>query len=187
MLDADVVEWVQHLISPDSPDSLRQGLEHRVGTWREKSRVIKVYDPREIDDLTFETFFKPAPLLFDYLTDHLLANHFFGDEIRLEGFFEDQSNLQVVISQPFISGRHPVWQHLVNVLEAQGLIHEKPGTNKASFWIDGGPVGQVLVTDVHEDNVIVSSSGIAHPIDVHFSFVSRAARLEALRMVGLWD
>ena len=136
---------------------------------------------------TFETFFKPAPLLFDYLTDHLLANHFFGDEIRLEGFFEEQANLQVVISQPFISGRHPVWQQLVEVLEAQGMIHEKPGSNKASFWIDGGPAGQVLVTDVHEDNMIISSSVVAHPIDVHFTFPSRAARLEALKLLGLWD
>jgi len=72
-------------------------------------------------------------------------------------------------------------------LEAQGMIHEKPGSNKASFWIDGGPAGQVLVTDVHEDNVIISSSGVAHPIDVHFTFPSRAARLEALKLLGLWD
>ena len=56
-----------------------QGLEHRVVVPAGTACVIKDYDPRVIDVETFEIFYKPAEHLFDYLTDHLLANHFFGD------------------------------------------------------------------------------------------------------------
>jgi hypothetical protein len=63
-----------------------QGLEHRVVAPIGTNCVIKDYDPRLIDLETFEIFYKPAEHLFDYLTDHLLANHFFGDDIRLTAF-----------------------------------------------------------------------------------------------------
>ena len=63
-----------------------QGMEHRVVAPHGSACVLKDYDPRLIDLETFEVFYKPAEQLFDYLTDHLLANHFFGDDIRLYGF-----------------------------------------------------------------------------------------------------
>ena len=166
-------------------DFIGSGIEHRVAAHREKNRVIKIYDPREIDEQTGETFYKPAALLFDYLTDHLLSNHLFGDDLCLEGFYEDQGNLHLVISQPFVRGKHPSWSQLVDLMQAQGLEHESPGTTKAKFWVDAGDAGRVLVTDVHEDNVIVMASGRGHPIDVHFSFPSRQARIEALTTLGI--
>lgn len=163
-----------------------QGLEHRVVAPSGTSWVLKDYDPRLIDLETFEIFYKPAEHLFDYLTDHLLANHFFGDDIRLYGFYVDQSHLHVLLSQPFIAGRHPNWEEMVALLEEQGLLHERQGSQQSRFWLDGGEAGRVLVTDVHEDNVIVTPSRLAHPIDVHFSFPGRAARLQALQKLGLW-
>jgi hypothetical protein len=60
-----------------------QGLEHRVVAPSGTSWVLKDYDPRLIDLETFEIFYKPAEHLFDSLRGHLLANHFFGDDIRL--------------------------------------------------------------------------------------------------------
>jgi hypothetical protein len=163
-----------------------QGLEHRVVAPLTTARVLKDYDPRVIDLETFEVFYKPAEDLFDYLTDHLLANHFFGDDIRLYGLYVEQSHLHLLISQPFIVGRHPAWDELVELLEAQGLQQQHPGSQQSRFWIDGGDAGKILVTDVHEDNVIVTQSRQAHPIDVHFSFPSKAARLKALQKLGLW-
>jgi Serine/Threonine/Tyrosine Kinase found in polyvalent proteins len=149
-----------------------QGLEHRVVAPLSTARVLKDYDPRVIDLETFEVFYKPAEDLFDYLTDHLLANHFFGDDIRLYGLYVEQSHLHLLISQPFIVGRHPAWDELVELLEAQGLQQQHPGSQQSRFWIDGGDAGQILVTDVHEDNVIVTQSRQAHPIDVHFHFLA---------------
>jgi len=153
-----------------------QGLEHRVVVPAGTACVIKDYDPRVIDVETFEIFYKPAEHLFDYLTDHLLANHFFGDDIRLYGLYVEQSHLHLLLSQPFITGKHPAWDEMVELLEQQGLEHERQGSQQSKFWVDGGDAGRVLVTDVHEDNVIVTPSRQAHPIDVHFSFPGRAAR-----------
>ncbi|MGV3662229.1 MAG: hypothetical protein ACO1TE_18730 [Prosthecobacter sp.] len=149
--------------------------------------MIKDYDPRQIDLETFEVFYKPTDSVFDYLTDLLLANHLFGDDLRLEGFYEDKGCLHVVISQPFVAGRHAQWDELVAALETQGLVHAEPGTAKAHFLMDGGAAGIIRVTDVHEDNVIMSpTTKRAHLIDVHFSFPGREARLTALQNLGLW-
>ncbi len=166
-------------------DRLARGLEHEVAVIREEGLVIKDYDTRQFNDEGYPLN-KPTDCLFDYLTDHLLANHLFGDDIRLRGLYEDDGCLHLVITQPFIHGHHMDWEELVSRLENQGLEHAEPGSAKARFWIDGGPAGKILLTDVHEDNVIVASSGIAYPIDVHFSFRSRQARLAALEALGIW-
>lgn len=166
-------------------DFLGQGIEHRVGLWRERGRVIKDYNSRLFNEETGEVFYKPAELLFDYLTDHLLANHVFDDEVWIEGFYEENGNVHVVISQPYIKGRHPAWADLVRLLENQGLEQESPGTSKARFWYETGIAGRLLVTDAHEDNVLIGQDDIAHPIDVHFSFPGRQARLDALHTLGI--
>lgn len=182
MLEPQVVRWML-----DEAVFVGQGLEHTVVAPLGATCVIKDYDPREIDLETFEVFYKPAEQLFDYLTDHLLANHFFGDDIRLYGLYLEQAHLHLLISQPFVAGRHPDWEEMVALLEDEGLLHERQGSQQSRFWVDGGPAGRILVTDVHEDNVIVTSVQTAHPIDVHFSFPSRAARIEALKRLELWS
>lgn len=165
---------------------IHPGLEHRVGIFRNLGRIIKVYNTRLFDEDTGEVFYKPAELLFDCLTDHLLANHPFGDEVHLEGYYEDCEGVHVVITQPYINGKHwKNWSQLVLKLESQGFEHVSKGSTKASFWMDAGNVGRILVTDMPEDNVVVGSSGMAHPIDVHFSFPGRQARLDALNALGI--
>lgn len=166
-----------------------RGMEHEVGGVHDQKRVLKDYDPKEFDEETGETFFKPTASVFDYLTDLMLANHLFSDDLKLEGFYEEGNNLHIVISQPFVQGQHPKeWEALVENLQRQGLQHEFPGTVKARFLVDGGPAGQIRVTDVHEDNVIMSPlTKMAHLIDVHFSLGGREARLGVLRALGLWN
>lgn len=166
---------------------LHGGLEHEVGVLREERRVMKVYDPRELDEDTWEVFYKPSGSLFDYLTDLMLSNHLFGDDLQLEGFYKEKSHLRVVISQPFVDGTHPDWLTLVGKLEEQGLLQEKPGSTQGRFWVDAGPAGRLLVTDVHEDNVIINPrTGRAELIDVHFSAGGRESRVQVLEALGLW-
>lgn len=162
-----------------------KGIEHSVGLLPGRSLVIKDYDTTLFDEETGTVFYKPAELLFDYLTDHILANHLFGDTVELVGAYEERSFIHLVVTQPFIEGQHPSWANLVHQLRVQGMEHESPGMTKARFWIDGGTAGRLLVTDVHEDNVLISQSGMAHPIDVHFSFPGRQARLNALNTLGI--
>lgn len=187
----DFVERSGLMLEPPSVADLIQrnflgkGIEHLVGLVPGRSVVIKDYDTTLFDEETGTVFYKPAEHLFDYLTDHLLANHFFGDDIYLVGGFVDRGFTHLVVTQPFIEGVHPSWDELVSRLQLQGMEHDSPGTSKARFWIDAGTAGRLLVTDVHEDNVLISHSGVAHPIDVHFSFPSRAARIAALDKLGI--
>lgn len=169
----------------DKENRLAGGVEHEVAVLPEEGLVIKDYDTRLFDDAGYPRY-KPTECLFDYLTDHLLTNHLFGDEIRLRGFYEVDGQFHVVITQPFIQGRHPSWDELVGDLERQGLEQVDPGSGKARFWVDGGPAGRILVTDVHEDNVIIAASNTAYPIDIHFSFPGREARIAALDALGIW-
>jgi hypothetical protein len=172
-------------IFANKENRLSSGVEHEVAVLPEEGLVIKDYDPRLFNDADYP---RPLPTecLFDYLTDHLLANHFFGDDIRLKGFYEVDGHIHILITQPFIQGRHPSWEELVDDLERQGLEQVQPGSNKARFRVDGGPAGLIVVTDVHEDNVIIASLNKAYPIDVHFSFPNREARLAALKALGIW-
>jgi hypothetical protein len=125
--------------------------------------------------------------LFDYLTDCLLANHFFGDDIQLIGFYERSGRLHVITTQPYIDGIHPVWRDLVSGLESQGMLHENRLSKIPNFIFDGGPACQMTVMDLHENNVIQSrESRRFHPIDSHFYFDDRAERVAALKSLGLY-
>ncbi len=144
-------------------------------------RALKDYDPRTFNDETGEVFFKPTDSLFDYLSDHQIVNHVFGDDVRREGFYEHDGSLHVVVSQPFINGRHDKSSAFISRLEQAGLQHD----TGSRFFVDGGPAGILQVIDMHEDNVLFDRLGQAYVIDVHFRFPSRAARIEALKALGL--
>jgi hypothetical protein len=164
-------------------DPLKPGIEHQVGVLRDVTRVIKDYDTRRYNEATGEVFYKPTDSLFDYLTDLLLANHLFGDDIRLEGFCLSDESLHVIISQPFIEGRHVDGITLVQQMTQQGLV---PAHKHGRFIIDAGPAGPLTVTDLHEDNAVLGTqSQLLHPIDVHFIFPGREARLSALKSLDL--
>ena len=167
---------------------LPPGLEHTVGVLRASKRVLKDYDTWLIDEDTGEMAFKPTDSLFDYLTDHLLANHIFGDDIRLEGFYMAEADLHIVVSQPFVEGyRIESSSEFVEKLERQGLRQRTPSATPSNFYIDGGAADRLLITDLTEDNALYAdATGLLHPIDIHFKFPSRKARLIALNALGLY-
>ena len=161
-----------------SQHALKGGKEHKVALINQDGRVIKDLDTQAI----------ATESLFDYLTDHALSNYFFGDDIRLEGFYLKADRLHLVLSQPYVSGRHPDWDTLKSGLEGQGLSHSYPLSRIPAFSMDGGAAGLIEVIDLHENNVILGSqSGWLHPIDAHFYFADRDARQAALRALGLDD
>ncbi|MEN3942990.1 hypothetical protein WJU23_16955 [Prosthecobacter sp. SYSU 5D2] len=162
---------------------LDSGMEHRVGVLIDRGLVLKSYDPRDFNPHTGDIFYKPTDSLFDYLTDHLLSNFVFGDDVHLEGFYEEEETWFIVISQPFIDGRHIQKDALVKVLEDKGL--RDSGSNQ--FKVDGGEAGDLTVTDIHEGNVLFDTDEAAYVIDAHFKFESREARLMALMALGLWE
>lgn len=162
-------------------DFLGFGMEHRVGVLRSSLRVLKSYDPRDFIEEEGEVLNKPTDSLFDYLTDHLLSNYLFGDDVRLEGFYKVREALFIVISQPFIAGKHARLKVMTAALEKLGL--RSLGHNRFEV---GEPGNSLIVTDIHEGNVLIDRGGNPYVIDVHFKFGSRAARLKTLESLGLW-
>ena len=154
---------------------MRGGKEHRVAYLQDEGRVVKVAD---VHALATES-------LYDYLTDLLLCNRFFDDDIQMLGCYEAGERMNLVISQPYVNGTHPDWTELKAGLVAQGLRDPAPRSQGGNFIIDHDVLGAVDVFDLHVNNVIRDASGWLHPIDAHFYFDDRAARNVALQQLGL--
>lgn len=154
---------------------MRGGKEHRVAYLQAEGRVLKVADVRAL----------ATESLYDYLTDLLLCNRFFDDDLQMLGCYEEAERLHLVISQPYVNGNHPDWMELKTGLVAQGMRDPYPRAQGGNFIIDHDILGAVDVFDLHVNNVIRDASGWLHPIDAHFYFDNRVARTEALQKLGL--
>jgi hypothetical protein len=151
------------------------GSEHRVAHVIAAGRVLKDLDAHAI----------ATESIYDYLTDQQLANHFFGDDIRVEGFYQHLGRLHIITSQPFVKGTHPTWPQLKAGLVNQGFVDPSPHGQSGSFILPHPDLGQVDVIDLHTNNAVLGADGSIHPIDVHFYFDSHADRVKALQSLGL--
>ncbi len=156
-------------------DALKGGKEHRVALLPDQNIVLKVADARKL----------ATESLFDYLSDLLLSNHFFDDEIQLLGGTLEGERLQIVITQPYIDGIHPEWEELKAGLIRQNLRDPAPRAKGGNFLLDHDQLGEIDVFDLHPNNVIKDATGWLHPIDAHFYFDNRAARIATLKTLGL--
>lgn len=154
---------------------MRGGKEHRVAYLQAEGRVLKVAD---VHALATES-------LYDYLTDLLLCNRFFDDDLQMLGCYEEDGRLHLVISQPYVNGTHPDWSALKTGLVAQGLLDPYPRAQGGNFIINHDVLGAVDVFDLHVNNVIRDVTGWLHPIDAHFYFDDRDTRTAALQKLGL--
>lgn len=154
---------------------MRGGKEHRVAFLPDEGRVVKDAD---VHALATES-------VYDYLTDLLLSNHYFDDDLQILGFYEDGGRLHLVITQPYVDGTHPEWEELKAGLLAQALRDPHPRSLGGNFILDDDRLGEVNVYDLHVNNVIRDATGWLHPIDAHFYFDDRAARMAALETLGL--
>ncbi len=168
MLDAEGVR------SYMDQHKMKGGSEHRVSHVIDAGRVLKDLDAHAI----------ATESIYDYLTDQQLANHFFGDDIRIEGFYQHLGRLHVITSQPFVKGTHPTWPQLKAGLVNQGFIDPSPCGQSGSFILPHPDLGEVDVIDLHTNNAVLGTDGSIHPIDVHFYFDSHADRVKALQSLG---
>ncbi len=157
-------------------NAMRGGSEHKVAEVIKAGRVLKDLNTGAI----------ATESLFDYLTDHELSNFFFGDDVQIEGFYENDGNLHIVTSQPWIDGPHPSLPVLKNRLEEQGIECESPTGSTGSFIIHDENAGPINLIDIKPDNVVLDVvSGIVQPIDFHFYFDSHAERQQAIDKLGV--
>lgn len=123
--------------------------------------------------------------VYEYLTDLLLSNHFFNDDVQMLGCYEVDGRVHLVTSQPYVDGDHPNWEELKAGLIRQGLRDPYPNSKSGRFIIDDETVGEVDVYDLHVNNVIRDATGRMNPIDAHFYFDDRATRMAVLKALGL--
>jgi hypothetical protein len=93
--------------------------------------------------------------------------------------------LQLVLTQPYIDGIHPEWEDLKAGLIRQNLRDPAPRALGGNFILDHDLLGEIDVFDLHPNNVIQDATGWLHPIDAHFYFDNRAARIAALKTLDL--
>lgn len=155
--------------------AMKGGKEHLVALLPNQNLVLKVADARKL----------ATESLFDYLSDLLLSNHFFDDDIQLLGGTLENERLQIVVTQPYIDGIHPEWEELKAGLVRQNLCDPAPRALGGNFILDHDLLGEVDVFDLHPNNVIQDATGWLHPIDAHFYFDSRAARITVLQKLDL--
>lgn len=170
MLNRDAVLEMQR-----SAEAMKGGKEHRVALLISEDRVIKDADMQAL----------ATESVYDYLTDLLLSNHFFNDDLQMLGCYEVDGRVHMVTSQPYVDGDHPKWTELKGGLVKQGLRDPYPNSQGGNFIIDDETIGEVDVFDLHVNNVIRDEAGRLNPIDAHFYFDDRAARMSALQALGL--
>lgn len=158
-----------------SANPMRGGKEHRVALLPKEGRVIKDAD---VHALATES-------LHDYLTDLLLSNYYFEDDLQMIGCYQAGDRLHLVTTQPYVDGTHPDWPELKAGLMKRGLRDPYPRSQSGVFIIDDLRLGEVDVFDLHPNNVIRDTTGLLLPIDAHFYFPNRAARFAALHTLGL--
>ncbi|MGV3661292.1 MAG: hypothetical protein ACO1TE_13980 [Prosthecobacter sp.] len=158
-------------------NAMKGGAEHRVAHILSQGRVLKDLDAHAL----------ATESLYDYLSDLQLSNAFFGDGLRIEGFYQHLGRLHVVTSQPFIKGVHLDWPGLIAGLIGQGLVEAYPGSHSGAFVIPDTEIGDLDVIDLHTNNVILGEEGWLHPIDAHFYFDDLKARRAAMKSLGLDD
>ncbi|MCX6872872.1 MAG: hypothetical protein NTW21_03550 [Verrucomicrobia bacterium] len=129
---------------------LNGGLEHQVFFKKRSGRVFKITKPPHFGHTWF---------LRDYVQNLIWCNRVFEDDIRLEGIVSTSDGVSLVISQPYIIGRSPSEDELVEWFELQGAI--RVGKHRWKY-----PNGMV-VSDAHTGNLIFMTDGSLVPIDVH--------------------
>jgi hypothetical protein len=98
----------------------------------------------------------------DYLTRIKLCNSLFETEWRLEGVWLDRNEVRIVTSQRFIVGNNtPVEKITAFMLARQ--FEERVVGEKRVYYRAGD---NLVVADLHEQNVLTTSSGKLVPIDV---------------------
>lgn len=156
-----------------SPDA--NGDEHEV--WFENEWVIK---------LTFSDFYglkvvyrldgDQRSLPSEYFQRWNLHNEIFGDDVELLGAVKTADGPRIVMKQKAISGTPASIEQIQEFFTGNGWKRFDTGGQIA--WFD--PERSLVVSDTHPGNLIMTSDGIAVPIDFRIQVVE-GALLDAVR------
>jgi Serine/Threonine/Tyrosine Kinase found in polyvalent proteins len=98
----------------------------------------------------------------DYLRRVSLCNRIFNTELRFEGVWLDRNELRIVVSQPFIYGDNTPLEKITDFMRERRFEARTVGEKTVYYRSDDN----LVVADLHEQNVLESSDGKLVPIDV---------------------
>jgi hypothetical protein len=92
----------------------------------------------------------------------VLCNQLFNTELRLEGVWPDHNELRIVISQRFIRGSNTPIGTIADFMRDRRFEARTIGGKQVYYR----PADNLLVADLHEQNVLTTPDGALVPIDV---------------------
>jgi len=141
------------------------GAEHEVFFDLNNRLAIKTTHPNKFGWSAACESVPATPL--EYLTRLLYQNWFFGDDIQLIGALTGDDHMEVVTSQPWISGdktRPPASdEQIIQYFATKGFQKSEQFPGGGFFY---NPELNVVAADAHSRNVLVSSQGQITPIDI---------------------
>ena len=146
------------------------GNEHRVFLRRDQTRVLKLTNPPN---------FGAQGGLLNYLNNLVLNNLLWGDDIRLEAVRRTTAGPQLIISQPFVTGRHATEEEITAFFNAHGFTF-------CGYHSYQRPDG-LRIADARFANILLDSlTQKLMPIDLHI-LNARADLLEEAWRTHLTD
>ncbi len=156
------------------------GAEHRVFFDVAQGLAIKATHPNRFGWSVEYEGANATP--FEYLRRLIYQNWFFGDRINLVGVVTGDDHLEVITSQPWITGMetHPeaTEEQIVSYFADLGFVPTRLFPSRSGFY---NKEVDIVAADAHPRNILVSEFGQILPIDVVMGRPGpRLARLLAL-------
>ena len=136
------------------------GSEHTVYYHEPSGRAWKLTLPGRCGN-TFPEGQFDAALPTEYLERWQKYNEVLGDHVRFEGVIETADGTSAIVSQRWIAGERPEREAIQRHMEALGFVRT---AGHHDFY---RAEDNIAVLDCHEDNFVLSETGIVVPIDVH--------------------
>jgi hypothetical protein len=123
---------------------------------------------------------------FEYLRRLIYQNWFFGDAITLIGATGSEGQMALITSQPWIDAdrvRPPATDEQIRSYFAEiGFLESRLYDSGGFFY---NPQFNLIAADAHSRNVLMSSDGYIHPIDVVMGRPGRALKPRLRAEFGL--
>lgn len=152
------------------------GAEHEVYFDLENRRAIKVTRSNNFGWSVAHEGAHATP--FEYLRRLVYQNWFFGDDISLVGAIGSEGHLELITAQPWIYAdriRPPATSEQIKQYFFEIGFFESHLYDSGGFFYH--PQFNVIAADAHSRNVLVSSEGNIHPIDVVMGRPGKALKL----------
>ncbi len=147
----------------DPAEEIPGGNEHRVFLLRDKTRVLKLTNPPN---------FGAQGGLLNYLNNIVLSNFLWSDDIQLEAVRRTEAGPELIISQPFIRGRHATEEEIAAFFTARGFTYR-------GYHSYQRPSG-LRIADARPANIILDAlTKRFMPIDLHILNASADLLAEA--------